>query len=119
MSTKLIPCRVCGKPYPPCKNCADNKSAFHWRDVACSRECFAEYMKRVEEGRKQKVVVETTLPVVNETAVDTGASIETPDVPPEGGSGDSGDEKPKATTPRRTRAPRNSKTAEESDSSVG
>ena len=72
MSKKLIPCRVCGKLFTPCKNCADHKSAFHWREVACSRECFAEYMQQVTDGRAAKAVapspiVISTIPQIEES----------------------------------------------------
>ena len=44
-------CRVCGKLYTPCSVCEDDKSAFHWRTVACSEECGKEYLKRVMKAR--------------------------------------------------------------------
>lgn len=45
------PCRICGKMYTPCPDCEGDKSAFHWRTVACSRECAVEYFKRIEISR--------------------------------------------------------------------
>jgi hypothetical protein len=51
MDAKLIPCRVCGALYPPCKNCEDDKSMFHWREVACSYEHGQEYLRREMERR--------------------------------------------------------------------
>lgn len=51
------PCRVCGKMYTPCGDCERDKTAFHWRTVACSYACGMEYFKRVEEARKPKTTV--------------------------------------------------------------
>lgn len=48
------PCKVCGKMYTPCVYCESDKTAFHWRTVACSVECAEEYFRRVEEARKQQ-----------------------------------------------------------------
>lgn len=46
------PCRICGKIYSPCSDCENDKHAFHWRTVACSKECAMEYFKKIEESRK-------------------------------------------------------------------
>lgn len=48
------PCRTCGKMYTPCSDCEKDKSAFHWRTVACSLRCAMEYFERIEESRKPK-----------------------------------------------------------------
>lgn len=49
------PCKVCGKLYTPCSDCERDKTAFHWRTVACSVQCGMEYFRMVEEARKPKV----------------------------------------------------------------
>lgn len=43
-------CRVCGKPYEPCKNPRFN-GPFNWKEVACSPECGEKYLRRVLEAR--------------------------------------------------------------------
>lgn len=43
-------CRVCGKSYDACKT-PNITGGFRWRDVACSPECGAEYLRRVMEAR--------------------------------------------------------------------
>ena len=48
------PCRVCGKMFYPCVDCAKDKTMFHWRAVACSIECAKKYFEKVEEARKPK-----------------------------------------------------------------
>lgn len=51
-------CRVCGKEY---FCCSDSKQINSWRTMACSQECFQEYMRRVEEARNPKPVVENKI----------------------------------------------------------
>lgn len=46
-------CRICGKVYTPCADCENDKTAFHWRTVACSYECGMEYFKRVLDERNK------------------------------------------------------------------
>lgn len=46
------PCRICGKMYTPCADCENDKSAFHWRTIACSMKCAMEYFEKIEESRK-------------------------------------------------------------------
>lgn len=43
-------CRVCGKKYEACRT-PNTSGAFRWRDVACSVECGAEHLRRVNESR--------------------------------------------------------------------
>lgn len=50
------PCKVCGKMYTPCYDCERDKTAFHWRTVACSIKCGIEYFKMVEEARNPKPI---------------------------------------------------------------
>lgn len=47
-------CKVCGRMYTPCADCESDKTAFHWRTVACSRECGKKYFEMVLNARKQK-----------------------------------------------------------------
>lgn len=47
-------CKVCGKEY---YCCVDSRKFGGYKSVACSPECFQEYMRQVEEARKP--VVET------------------------------------------------------------
>ena len=49
-------CKVCGKEY---YCCVDSRKFGGFRTVACSPECFQEYMRQVEEARKP--VVETII----------------------------------------------------------
>lgn len=42
-------CRVCGKGY---FCCADSRAANSWRTMACSPECYKEYMRRVWDARR-------------------------------------------------------------------
>lgn len=46
---------MCGKLYTPCSDCENDKTAFHWRTVACSRECGLKYFKKIEESRNGKI----------------------------------------------------------------
>jgi len=43
-------CRVCGKPYTPCKNPRFD-GAFNWKEVACSPECGEIYLQQILESR--------------------------------------------------------------------
>lgn len=65
------PCKVCGKMYTPCVDCERDNSVFHWRVVACSPTCGAEYLRRIEESRKPKTQkkVKSTLSDINVTNV--------------------------------------------------
>ena len=48
------PCRVCGKLFTPCVYCERDRTAFHWRTIACSEKCAKEYFRRVMEARENK-----------------------------------------------------------------
>lgn len=70
-------CRVCGKEY---FCCTDSRKYGAWKSMACSPECYKEYMRRIEESRKPKEekVIETKstkkkkqkVEVVKETTTD-------------------------------------------------
>ena len=62
------PCKVCGKMYTPCAYCENEKTAFHWRTVACSKECGYEYLRQVMEARNPNTEIEE-IKVENETVV--------------------------------------------------
>ena len=51
MSGKKKVCRVCGKEYDACKSARTGNSVFNWREVACSPECGAKYLRQVEQAR--------------------------------------------------------------------
>lgn len=53
MTERTIPCRVCGKPFVPCNKTSSALGAFNYHSVACSPECGAEYLRRVQEARKK------------------------------------------------------------------
>ena len=51
MPKAIKTCKVCGKQYEAC--CTPNPyMVFRWFDVACSKECAAEYLRRIEESRR-------------------------------------------------------------------
>ena len=43
-------CRVCGKEYEACMT-RRPVGVFFWQEVACSKECGNEYLRRVTEAR--------------------------------------------------------------------
>ena len=47
-------CRVCEKEY---FCCTDSRAINSWRTMACSPECYKEYMRRIEESRKPIVKI--------------------------------------------------------------
>jgi len=55
-------CRVCGKEY---FCCADSQSIGGWKSMACSQECFKEYMRRIEESRTKKETTSKVIPSSN------------------------------------------------------
>lgn len=55
MATRTVSCRVCGKKFVPCNKPSSVLGAFNYRAVACSPECGAEYLRRVQEARGQTV----------------------------------------------------------------
>lgn len=62
MATRTIPCRVCGKMFVPCNKPSAVIGAFNYRSLACSPECGAEYLRRVQTARQgsdsEKVLVD-------------------------------------------------------------
>lgn len=53
MATRSIPCRVCGKMFTPCNKTSGALGAFNYREIACSPECGAEYLRRVQAARQK------------------------------------------------------------------
>lgn len=47
-------CRICGKEYTPCSYCENDRMAFHYRTICCSRGCAQVYLTRVLEARGSK-----------------------------------------------------------------
>lgn len=77
MATAKKTCRVCGKEYEACRSVVRNVNVFRWQDVACSPECGAIYLARINESRgvvdapkkvrhKKPVEVPAAEPVVSE-----------------------------------------------------
>lgn len=44
-------CRVCGRPYEACRTVNDALGVFRWQEVACSPECGAIYLRKLNESR--------------------------------------------------------------------
>ena len=53
MAVHTIPCRVCGKMFTPRNKTSGALGAFNYREVACSPECGAEYLRRVQVARQK------------------------------------------------------------------
>ncbi len=71
-------CRVCGKEY---FCCSDSRKINSWRTMACSPECFKEYMKRVDEARNPKPVEEVKPTKIKKIAVtETSEEIKTDEI---------------------------------------
>ena len=51
MPTAKKICRVCGKSYEACRTTTQKTGVFLWREVACSPDCGAVYLQRINEGR--------------------------------------------------------------------
>lgn len=68
-------CRVCGREY---YCCSDSRKIGAWKAMACSPDCFKEYMSRIEESRKHKTVLESN--VEYETVKKTRKSKATEDI---------------------------------------
>lgn len=51
MATVTKICRVCGKEYEACRSANRTSGVFRWQEVACSPECGAIYLQRINESR--------------------------------------------------------------------
>lgn len=81
------PCKVCGKSYTPCYDCENDNVAFHWRTVACSRECAEKYFTMVLEARRQPsdTVIEETVTekeITDNIAEDNAHEVDVPKILP-------------------------------------
>lgn len=45
-------CRVCGKLYTACTT-LNPSNKFRWQDVACSKKCGDEYLRRIRLSRQK------------------------------------------------------------------
>ena len=52
-------CRICGKEYTPCSYCENDRMAFHYRTICCSRACARIYLDRVFEARNKSQAKES------------------------------------------------------------
>ena len=59
MAKRTIACRVCGKQFVPCNKSSASLGAFTYHSIACSPECGAEYLRRVQAARNQSEQEET------------------------------------------------------------
>lgn len=50
-------CRVCGKEYEACRSANRAAGVFRWQEVACSPECGAIYLQKINESRGVGVVL--------------------------------------------------------------
>lgn len=75
-------CRICGKEYTPCSYCENDKMAFHYRTICCSRECAYIYLDRVLEARGQKAVHDSDQrqTVITTESTDSTEKAESPKV---------------------------------------
>lgn len=71
-------CRICGKEYTPCGYCENDKMAFHYRAICCSRKCAEVYLSRVLEVRQKTTKVNESDSVSQEsvTLKDDAQTIE-------------------------------------------
>ena len=61
MAKRTAICRVCGKQFVPCNKSSASLGAFNYHSIACSADCGAEYLHRVQEARKQPEQKETAM----------------------------------------------------------
>lgn len=51
MASAIKICRICGKEYEACRSANRSADVFRWQEVACSPECGAAYLKKINESR--------------------------------------------------------------------
>lgn len=54
MSLPNKECKNCEKPFYSCTSCVD-KGIFYWKSICCCEECFQEYIKKIEESRRENL----------------------------------------------------------------
>ena len=59
MAKRTAVCRVCGKQFVPCNKSSASLGTFNYHSIACSPECGAEYLRRVQAARNQSEQEET------------------------------------------------------------
>lgn len=88
MNSVIKKCRVCGKEYEACRSANRGDTVFRWKEVACSPECGAIYLQRINESRspstltkrvRMKKESEQTLAIVSE--VQQTRANDTPEEP--------------------------------------
>ena len=62
-------CRICGKEYTPCSYCENDKMAFHYRTICCSRKCAEVYLSRVLEVRQKANEIKESEAISQESVV--------------------------------------------------
>ena len=74
---------MCGKEYEPCHSVGLQNGVFRWREVSCSPECGAIYLRRIQESRgllpkeekkdrtKKRVVEPVGVEIADNSEVDT------------------------------------------------
>lgn len=50
-------CKVCGAEYEYCHTARTN-GVFRWQDVACTPQCGAIYLKRIQDSRSGKANIQ-------------------------------------------------------------
>lgn len=80
MAARTIPCRVCGKMFVPCNKPSAVIGAFNYHSIACSPECGAEYLRRVQIARQESAVEKAPDAIVStdETKTENEIVKETP-----------------------------------------
>lgn len=80
MAARAIPCRVCGKMFVPCNKPSAVIGAFNYHSLACSPECGAEYLRRVQAARQEFAVEKAPDAIVStdETKTENEIVKETP-----------------------------------------
>lgn len=72
MASAIKKCRVCGKEYEACRSANRSAGVFRWQEVACSPECGAIYLQKIEESRGRVVPKkERRKKIVEDTKIDT------------------------------------------------
>lgn len=81
MATATKICRVCGKEYEACHTLRRTAGVFRWQEVACSPECGAIYLAKIEESRRIKPdkIEEIKVADIEETIVEEVLSYDDDD----------------------------------------
>lgn len=88
MASAIKVCRVCGKEYEACRSANRSAGVFRWQEVACSPECGAAYLERINESRNvvnaqkkskhKKEIPQSVVEPVVETVFEAVAETEEP-----------------------------------------